>query len=338
MENVNDASVFSDKFLEIAITTYNRPLFIVAWLQYCFGNVKKRNIALTVYDSSPNSETEKVIDDFNKNNNNYIKYVHVDSNTIIGYKPMVAILNSDCKYVWVSGDSRYQDFDEFDKKIFPILKQEIDFLVFFDDLVGLVDTDYSDKSKFLHECFIPCTCIGCSIYRTDIFSHMKNDATVKFHYDDLFSKNYGFAWLGYFYSAFADSPDYRAAYRKVHIYNVFPKKKQAWAKKFYECWIDDLCQITDNLPVIYENTETVCRESWDSMKLYSFYYCFTAKLYGDLSKKNYERYVETGLIQRISQDKIGRIKFFAYSPKWLIKILYLFYRIFNFSKRVLLKS
>lgn len=329
---------FDDNEFEIAITTYNRPLFIEKWLEHCYEEVIKRNIELKIYDSSTDSETEKVVSSFNQEKHSSIKYYHVDSCTNIGYKPMVAILNSECKYVWVCGDSRYNDFSEFDQKGFPKLKQGIEFLVFFNDFgTELEDTDYVDKTAFLHDCFIPCTCIGCSIYKTAIFSNIKNSSVLKTHYDKLFADNYGFAWLGYFYSVFADNPEYRAAYRNVKIHNIFNKKKQLWAMRFYGCWIDDLCQIMDNLPSVYKNTETVCMETWERMKLYSYHYCFLSKLGGDLNKENYRRYVDTGLIKRIPQDKLGRIKFFAYSPKWIIRFFFLCFRCLHFSKRIIRK-
>lgn len=135
-----------------------------------------------------------------------IKYVKVHSETEVGYKPMLPILESNAKYLWVSGDSRYADFAEMDEKVFPLIKSGVDFIALYlgnkKDNFGEI---FTDKSSFMEESFISVTCIGCSIYRLEIFNALKTDEAMMRECDLKYRHNYGFGWIGYFFEAFARS-------------------------------------------------------------------------------------------------------------------------------------
>lgn len=330
----NQAIVFDENEFEIAIVTYKRSLFIKTWLDKCYIDTVKRNIQLKIIDSSPDNLTQKVVDEFNLRNKARIAYCHVDTETPIGYKPMIGILTSKSKYVWVAGDSRYHDFKEFDKNVFPFIRQGLDFIVFFNGFGELTYKIYTDKTSFLHDCFIPCTCIGCSIYKVDLFDDIKLDEKLMAHYDNLFKYNYGFGWLGYFYSMFAKKNECRAAFCEVTIYSIAKNKKQAWAKKFYGCWIDDLHQIMNNLPSIYNHTDDVLRETWEKMHLDSWYYCYIARMGGDLNSKSLKYYKENGLLERTGANQL-RVEFFAYAPRCILPLFNFVYRAVRKVKHIL---
>ena len=220
---------FDNNEFEIAIATYNRPEYIKGWLERCYNDICIRNIYISIYDSSTNSDTQKVVEEFNRDKIQKVEYHSVPSDTIIGYKPMIPIYNSTRKYLWVSGDSRYHDFNELDEKVFPFIKRNIDFILLW--CLNNAENEgkvYTNKSDFLHDCFISSTCIGLSIYKLSLFDELKLNQDLIKEYDNLFMNNYGFAWLGYFYNEFAKG-EHTAAFCKVAVKKVLnQKKKQSW--------------------------------------------------------------------------------------------------------------
>lgn len=311
--------VFGDLEFEIAIVTYNRPDFVHEWLNKCYEAAAARNIKVSVYDSSPNNKTKDVIEKFNADKKKQIEYNHIHPDTLIGYKPMLPILASRCEYVWVSGDSRYHDFEELDEKVFHYIKDKnVDYIAL--GIVNNFKNDgkiYTDKSEMLHDFFISSTCIGLSIYRIDIFNPIKSTPDLLNMYNELFSVNYGFGWLGYFYNVYALG-EYKALFANVKLFNVqVGKKIQSWAKRFYGCWADDLCQIIDNIPDSYVGKELVPWETWRTMRLDSIQYCYRARTYGDLNKQKYLELLSNGILSRLT-NKTKRICFFACAPKTVI--------------------
>lgn len=138
---------------------------------------------------------------------------------------MLPILESNAKYLWMSGDSRYHDFSEMDEKVFPLIKKGIDYIAFYweqnEENFGKV---FTDKSIFLKEAFVSVTCIGCSIYKLEMFSELKADKNWMNDCDEKYRHNYGFGWIGYFFEVFARSGS-KAALPKIEIKNIFPKQK-----------------------------------------------------------------------------------------------------------------
>lgn len=312
--------VFEDKELEIAIVTYNRRDFIEEWLRLCYDDVVKRNISLSIYDSSTNSETEDFIKEFNKSHKK-IKYVKAPSETEVGYKPMLPIFESNAEYLWVSGDSRYTNFAEMDEKVFPLIKSGVDFIALYlgntKENFGKV---FTDKSSFIKESFISVTCIGCSIYKLEIFNALKTDKELMRECDLKYRHNYGFGWIGYFFEAFARGGS-AAALAKVEIKDIFPKrKKQAWASRFYECWVENLIDVTDKLPEVYTMKHDVPRNTWNEMALDSHTFCKRARECGGLNPEVFEKYINNGMLKKVS-DRIRRIKFYACAPMWQVEIM-----------------
>lgn len=296
----NKIVTFEPNELEIALVTYNRYEFVAEWIERCYEQAKERNIHISIYDGSTNNDTKTYIDAFNvRQNNANIEYHHV-GNCTIGYKPMFPLLHSKSKYVWVSGDSRYQDFDAMDKKIFPYLKDDIDCAVLFyntnDENDGKI---YTDKEEFLRECFISMTCIGMSIYRTALFEPLKNDAALKAECDRKYKDNYGWSWLGYFFEMFA-LKEYKAIFAVVPTMDIKPEQKRStWMKKYFNICIGGTCDLMDGLSDVYQCTERVLREFWIYTPLYRASNCYAVrKSGGDWNRETYRKYKENGMLER----------------------------------------
>ncbi len=327
---------FNDGQFEIAIATYKRPDYIKGWLRLCYNECVERNIKIRIIDSSPDEDTKKYIDEFNDESEEKVLYCHVSPSTNVGYKPMIPILESESEYLWVCGDSRYHDFDELDKKVFPYVKEKkIDYIcINISNNYKLPDTIYDDKSKMLHDVFVASTCLGLSIYKMSIFDPIKKNPQLLKKYDDLFKDNYGFGWLGYFYNLYA-MENHLTLLADVKTFPVLDKKKHlAWAVRFYGCWVEDLCQIIDNIPECYIGKNNIPKNTWKIMSLDAIPYCYLARKKGDLNAIKYKELENKGYFTRIIDDT-KRIKKFAEAPMVEVECLYLAYRIYVFSKRVI---
>ena len=275
---------------------------------------------------------------FNQKHQIKVDYYHVNSDTIIGYKPMFPILESKAEYLWVSGDSRYHDFNELDEKIFPYIKEgNVEYIVYnIGNNYCLPDTIYKDKGQMLHDTFVPSTCIGLSIYKTSIFDILKKNTDLMQKCDQLFKNNFGFGWLGYFYYAY-NQENFTTLLANIKILPILDKKKtQSWAVRFYGCWVDDLCQIIDNIPSSYTNKEQIPKNTWKVMALDSFNYGYLARKYGDLNKEKYKDMITHGLINRIT-DNPKKIKKFATVPLCILEVVYLLFRVIRKIQRIIKK-
>ncbi len=317
---------FENGELEVVVVTYNRKDFVEEWLIKNHDELTKRNIRIRIVDSSTNDDTEKYISWFNKEYNANVDYEHLNANVLLGYKPVKALLTATTEYTWITADSRYFDYDDMDNKVFPKIKDKIDYIVM--QIVNNENNDdkiYIDKSQFIHECFISTTCLGNSIYRNEIFKEIKNNTAERAICDQLFKENYAFAWLGYFYTEFAKKA-YRVAFEKVKIINIYPEKKTpSWIRKFYGCWLVDLCEIVDNIPEIYNGKESIPAEVWKDMNLYGDAYSYMARKYGDLNSKSFNYFLDKGLISRITTN-CKKIKFYALAPMPVVEIRYFIFR------------
>lgn len=293
--------VFFDKGeFEIALVTYNRYEFVIEWMKHCYEQAKERNIHISVYDGSTNDDTRRYVDAFNirwKDAN--IEYHHV-GNCTIGYKPMFPLLQSKSKYVWVSGDSRYQDFDLMDKKVFPYLKDDIDCAVLFyntnDENDGKI---YTNREEFLRDCFISMTCIGMSIYKTALFEPLKHNEALKAECDRKYKDNYGWSWLGYFFEMFAEK-EHKAVFAVIPTMDIKPEQKRStWMQRHFNICIGGTCDLMDGLSNKYQCTEKVLKDFWKYTPLYRASSCYTVrKGGGDWNQDTYKKYKENGMLER----------------------------------------
>jgi len=227
---------------------------------------------------------------------------------------MFPLLESAAKYIWVMGDSRYQDFSLLDEKVFPYLKSGIDFVTFC--IKNNEENDgkiYENPEELLRECFVSITCIGLSICRTNIFSPLKADTDLLTYCDQKYKNNYAFSWIGYFLEMYQKEKR-RALFAVVPVLEILPgKKKQTWFQRFYGCWCEDLCNLLDSVPDIYGNVDRILYETWKYMGLDSVNYCYQARRHGDLNVETYERYRDNGMLERVTR-KFRRMETFARVP------------------------
>ena len=306
--------IFDDNELEVAMITYNRDEWVKEWFANCFEALMERNVNLVVYDSSTNDETKHIVEDMQANvAKGKLKYRYISSDVWVGHVVLNAILSAEAKYIWVVGDSRYHDFNILDDKVFPALKKDIDHVILHilsnDENDGQV---YVDKNEMLAECFVSMTCTGLYIYKTSIFDGIKNDAVFRKECDDKYSGNYAFTWMGYFLECYARIQG-KTLFSIVPVLDIKPEKKvQRWFKRFYECWVEDLCNLMDGVSGLYEDTEKVIQKTWKYLNIDSNWTCIEGRKRGGLCPEIYEKYMSNKMLERVTRNT-EKLREYAYA-------------------------
>ena len=281
--------VFDDGEFEISLVTYCRPDFIAHILKQTYHEAAARNIRFKIRDSSPDGLTEKVVKDFNEKNKAKVEYYRADPIINIGYKPVLGIQGCESKYIWTCCDSFYFDYNKLDEKVFPYVKDGVDFIVLY-NMNDVREGIYTDKSEIIHELFVPITCFGATMYKSELFSYYKVDSAEHERLENTYKDCYGNGVLGWYFDALSRDSNYRVSYScldTISVSNAIKKKKtQSWAKRFYECWVFELMYMLDHFPDCYKNKEKVLDETWEKMKLDSWEYCYRASK-GDLNRETF---------------------------------------------------
>lgn len=306
---------FEDGELEIAMVTYNRCEFVADWLDGCYGEMRKRNIHFSIYDSSTNDDTEIYIRQFKeKEMDTDIEFHRIDSEFLMGLKPMLPLLRSRSKYVWVAGDSIYWDYAMLDSEIFPRLKQDIDCVVcYVNGCDENIEKIYTDMQEFINTAFVSLTCMGATICKTSIMDPLKNNNGLRVSCDRKYGSNYGFGWLGYFLEMLLlqnHTAFYSLAKRPIAIRSN--QKTPTWRKSYYHCWVKDLLEILDGIADQCRGTDRIAKDTWKRVGLDDPNTCYYARKYGDLTPETYEKFKKSGMLDRCT-GHVDRMERFAYA-------------------------
>lgn len=303
---------FDDNELEIALVTYNRSAFVQEWFDTCCEEFCKRNITISVYDSSNDGKTKSIVEAASLKYQHKIKYIYISDQLSVGHVVWEVIKNSKAKYIWPVGDSRRQDIEDLDEKVFPYIKKNYDHIV-----LGAIDnwendgTVYRNKHDMLYDCFISMTCTGYYIYRRAIFDPLLLDKELVAECDKKFDGNYGFTWMGYFLTAYSMDEKYETVFSFVRTIDIEPEKKVVrWNKYFFKCWCDDLCNIVDNCADVYKAEDDLLKKVWKylafDMAISLYKNCQDGVLNPDIFEKNVNK------LKRMSKD-VDKIRGFAYA-------------------------
>lgn len=315
------------KTIEIAISTYNRPSILESWINNNYKQCSEIGISLSIYDSSTNDETERLVSTINdKNTFPRIKYVRKDSSIRVDEKVLQSIMESSADFVWPLGDSTSINFTDVKNKVVPFLQKDYDFVCVFGSSRLCNDgKTYTCPIDFFGDCFWHATWLGGIIFNRRIFSPLKN----KEIYEAMlrkYNRNDGFSYLGIFFELISDN-DICAAFTVIKTDGSIGKNKvQGWLKRYLEVWCDNLIYFVDSIPDYYNSQkERVLKDTWRILDL-DGYWSYKARLAGGLNKEIYDHYDRLGYIDRVLDDKT-RIRRFATLPMPFVKTYYFLIRI-----------
>ncbi|MDD6655895.1 MAG: hypothetical protein PUE95_01125 [Lachnospiraceae bacterium] len=321
--------------IEIAISTYNRPKILQSWLDENYVPLRELGISLSIYDSSTNNETERLIKSFNTSTSlGEIRYVKKESSIRLDEKVLQSILDSSSKYVWPLSDSVSIDFKDIKNKVFPFLERNYDFACLFGNTYLNNDGEtYSKPIDFFSDCFWHATWLGGIIFKRDIFSPLYDEMIYKKMIEKYY-RNDGFSYLGIFFELISNET-VKASFSIVRCDGKIGKNKvPGWLKRYMEVWCDNLIYFVDSIPDYYNSAKNkVLKETWKVLDLDGVW-CCRARLSGGLNKENFEYYEKKGYINRVVDDA-STIKKIATLPTPLVRVYYLFYRIQRKLERIL---
>lgn len=323
--------------IEIALATYNRPEFVKKWFELHMTSIEKLGFIVSVYDSSTNLETRKIVEQARLHSKNIIRYFCIEPTMRVDEKVLYSITNSTCKYVWPLGDSNYYDLINLKEKVIPYINQNYDVACIFGKTkLNNDDKTYTDAVEFFKDCFWHATWLGGMVFKKELFDFKYKDEEFN-AYMKKYNRNDGFSYLGVFYDIIANKSNLRISFNVIKTEPIFKNKTPGWLKRYFEVWGDNLCFFVDNLDPKYNQVkDEVLRTTWKILKLDGVKWCCRARLAGGLNKEIFERYDSSGLIDRVSSHK-QKIRLCATSNICIVTAIYAAYSMLSRIKHFLKK-
>ena len=321
--------------IELTICTYNRPEILQVNFEQNIQSIIDYGMMLSVYDSSTNDDTKKVVDSFNTKYGGLINYRKFDSSYRVDEKVLTAILDCRCKYSWPIADASFVSKNSFMHKISPYIDKNYDFVCLYNCRTLYDGKIYNNSYDFVYDCFWHATWLGGIVFKKELFNLLYSQQI----YDDFlwkYNKNDGFSYLGIFYDLIARK-NINAVFSTVDFLDVGIKKKQNWLKRYLEVWCYNLCYFVDSLDNYYDGLKNkVLRETWKVLNLDKFYWNYRARLVGGLNEEIYNYYNNNGYLDRVTYNK-AIINYCAKMPIFILKLTFFLILIIKLPKKFINK-
>lgn len=326
--------IFEDNELEAALVTYNRPLAVKVTLEKYAKEFIVRNIKLSIYDSSEENDTYDIVREFNRLNAEYVEYHRVDSSVGAGDKPIIALLGSKCKYIWVLADKRIASFYDLDKYIFPKVRD--------DDYMALIlatenwiqrnslptEKEYDNLQKCLIETLPEQSWVGKTIYKKEIFDgYCFDEKLIEDIRNEFEDELPGYRFLALEILALSQKKSSFKAY--MHMTNVdfyLDNSVKSWNSNYYRFmfghWVVLLKYITKGL----WNSENYIKNYFNSREsencLFSEEALYFSRVTADLQEV-YDEFLERGFFDYAPINQ-SLIHFYAKAPIEKVREHYLY--------------
>lgn len=326
---------FEDNELEAAIITYNRPVAIEVTLEKYAQEYIRRNIKLSVYDSSEENDTFEVVRKFNERNSNYVEYHKVDSSIAIGDKPIVAIMGSKCNYIWVQADKRTVNFHDLDKYIFPKIKENS-----YTELI-MVTEEFSNKNNLsiekefanYQECLIKTVVeqswAGKTILKTDVFSRYSLEKVIENIKDEFHDELSGYRFLAFIMLVISKMKhEFRAYVHRVNVDFYLDNSVKSWNAHFYRYLFGEWVVLWKYITKGLQNSDDLVKKYFSSQDCKECLFTESALYFGRVNadlNEVYDEFVEKKYFDYTPVDK-SLLEFYAKAPIDKVKRYYLYDR------------
>lgn len=312
---------FSD-VLTIVIPTYNHPNMI----KYILDNyrfIDEYNIQVSIHDSSPNDEIEKLIKEYNYKCFSYFKY---DSSLNVDVKTIMSLAQVKTKYAYLCGDGVVLNKEMLDNLYNQLIKDY--------DLIELYDTDlkrhidyfnkiskgketiiYNDIRQHFVDNFWHMPFYGGSIVKKEVFTTINIEKIANEPYN-------GFIYPYFIYKYFADKNFCGVVIGGNYFHTNIYKSGSSWIKnkQLCEVWIDNFDSCVNSLPSIYDDyKKEVIHNTGVNTTFFSFTTLCKFKGSGNFNYKLYKKYKEK-IYERTNSSKFS-IWLAAIVPNFIFKIL-----------------
>lgn len=315
---------FNDDELEAAIVTYNRPICIKELLERYAKDFIARNVKLSIYDSSEGNDTYAVIREFNSANSEYIEYHKVDSSVVIGDKPILAMLGSKCKYIWVIVDRRLTYFDDLDQYIFPKVKADKYQAIILPDEARIKSLNLPDEKEYgnLQECLKEnlgtLQWFGQTIFKRDIFDGFSyNEKLIDYIRNEFNNELVGYRCIGFEILALSQvKSNFKAYMHLVSVDLYCDNSAKAWGAHFYRYAFGESVDILKYITKGSLNSDDYVKKFHNTYAtktyLFSDESLYAGRVESDL-QEIYDELLGKGYFDYIEIDK-SVIEFYAKAP------------------------
>lgn len=278
-----------DVTLLLAIPTYERHKDIEYLLRTIHFLSSYTNVKVVIFDSSKGEKTERIIDEFKRNNFNNLSYEKVDEAIPSNEKVFLIYEQyaNACSHIWI-----LHDHTIFTKEAFNYLIKSLEMGndYFFLQMQGnkYCSMTFDDKQAFAQKNAWLIGKIGASIVRTSTFI---SDVNWKYYREKyLTSSNINFSHIGFYLErlcennfSIAEIEFPRSQFTDTHKYEKLSWEKEA-LRICTECW----GSVISSLPECYSNKESII-SSIDQYFLNS-YKLLMGRLQGYYTIDDYKKY------------------------------------------------
>lgn len=251
------------KQLAICIPTYNQPEMIREMSIRCLDIYKENNIDIYIYDSSPGSETERIVLEYKVNYNN-ISYAHlpsdIHSNTKVlnAYKEIIG--EGKYEYLWLCPDY-IQLTAEGVKCIMQHCRSGFDVCVLnYRDVEHIGEKRYEDIDVFFRECAWHMSSYMATIIRISSFADVDWE---KFFQRYTIPERINHSHVAFYLEQLAKLPDARAVHVPIsseHMRVSTYRKESMWKKEMFAVWAEYWPETIRALPEQYRHKDEVIRK------------------------------------------------------------------------------
>jgi hypothetical protein len=315
--------------LSIILPTYKRPEGIKFFLEQSSHSLFDLEINLYIHDSSPDSFTEVIVNEYISNRFSNIHYIRHVSSINPDAKMLKALMNMTSEYVWLCSDGCVPNLLVLSESVLPLMKSDIDIIYLsVQDPYNSNGKYYSNPVEFFKECFWGITGYGGSIIKKKFFEFLSDKQYVEYLIGK-YSKTAAFLYPCMIFDKLSMT-EFRAIHICSEYYLANPlKTTSSWMKNgtVLQVWGETLVAVVHELPNIYDEYKAyVIREMWNNTNLTSFSRLLAMRAYGGLNIEIYRYYTKNGILPQVS-DHLLKLKFFSICPISLAKMIKNLYHI-----------
>lgn len=243
------------KKLAVIIPTANRHQTIDKWLYLSVQSLQDNNIDIIIYDSSTDSKTEIVVQNYQFegfDNVRYQRYTGIYDGFSLDHKVMAAFeeFSGQYEYLWACRDGLIVDGNIVSKEVYPAIKECADFIIvnaLWRCEKRLGNKSYTDCRKLFHEQCMQMTVLGATIVRSETIQKILEEIPLEE------GRNYSL-WQPLAYFEYIANKKFLAMSIEANIwnYNTSSAPKSHWKSQTMRQWCKEWYQVITNLPACYD--------------------------------------------------------------------------------------
>lgn len=177
---------FEEVLLDIVLPTYNNPLCVKYILEQLKQySVSKFDFILSIYDSSTDDETKKIVNTYLSDR---VFYHQMDSQLDVDEKTLLALKNSKAQYVYLIGDGYCPKVDVIFNSI-NFVKNKSEIIVLYEETwkpqkkfyKNLKKFEFYDKNEFYKVHFWQLILYGGSICKSELFDRVDTEQMISLY-------------------------------------------------------------------------------------------------------------------------------------------------------------